>query len=632
MNVSTKADMYHVQQTKETLPPISDQEKKQRKRADAIWRLLTLSIWSLQSYLIYLLIQGIRSTKSDDEQTWIPSLFICWQITQLVTSILGESYRFILWSGVNLRQKTRLVGDRGPLVDIIVVSCGEDRSVILDTLRSVCAQDYPSFRVLLGDDGNDDELQEDIRQLREVSPCELLYYRRPGKSGCKRGYKAGNMNAALAYLDTVGPRRTEFCAFLDCDMIVESDFLRATIGHLLPNRNAGVVVVPQSFYNLPPNDPLYSSMYIHNWQDQVERDTLGAVWETGPGVVFRRKAIEAMGGFDEWVLMEDIIAGMLLNGLGWETVLCYEQLQWGLVPDTFAGYIAQRRKWCVGTIRGAMIARLGFHPQKMSKLTWRQRTVQFWYCISPYVSVTQRTLLPLAFLLLVATKQPLIVPINLRLLRRMTVMIGIAYRVQFMVSGMLCSYHMVRRKMEAATWLSPYLFLVIVKELLPHWLAGVPMRFTPTQLLESNLLERDAKLRAPRWHRLVVTIVYQGLWYHLLVATIAVSMFYDGYVSARSQKTADGVCLYLWSHILAPGGDWLVYGDLLAPLFYMVWPPTMPSRRDMLQKSSCGKMETWYPKLYYRQENWEWYGTLVKEVVMGGAYAFYLLVDRKFCT
>lgn len=86
-------------------------------------------------------------------------------------------------------------------------------------------------------------------------------------------------------------------------------------------------------------------MYIHNWQDQVERDTLGAVWETGPGVVFRRKAIEDMGGFDEWVLMEDIIAGMLLNGLGWESVLCYEQLQWGMVPDTFAGYIAQRKKW-----------------------------------------------------------------------------------------------------------------------------------------------------------------------------------------------------------------------------------------------------------------------------------------------
>ena len=235
-----------------------------------------------------------------------------------------------------------------PFVDIIIVTCGEDVDVILDTVRAACAQDYArsQWRVLVADDGNDDELQAALCSLSKDLPCQLLYHRRAGKPGSKTGYKAGNMNAALAHLDSLSESTgVEFCAFLDCDMIVARDFLRTCMGHLLTEPKAGVAIIPQSFYNLPRNDPLYQSKHIHNYLDQVQRDSLSSAWETGPGVVFRRQAIKDIGGFNEWVLMEDVVAGMFLNGHGWQTVYCHEQLQWGLVPDTLAGHIAQRRKW-----------------------------------------------------------------------------------------------------------------------------------------------------------------------------------------------------------------------------------------------------------------------------------------------
>ena len=35
----------------------------------------------------------------------------------------------------------------------------------------------------------------------------------------------------------------------------------------------------------------------------------------------------------------------MLHGRGWETVLVHEELQWGLVPDSFAEHVIQRTKW-----------------------------------------------------------------------------------------------------------------------------------------------------------------------------------------------------------------------------------------------------------------------------------------------
>lgn len=260
--------------------------------------------------------------------------------------LADEFWHFCSLAPSRTRQKTRLVGDKVPAVDIIVVSCGEDIDVILDTARAACAQNYPShrFRVLISDDGNDDALKDAVSALNKDAACDVLYYRRPGRAGSKTGYKAGNMNAALSYLDTLG-RRVEFCAFTDADMLLEADFLRACLGHMLLDPKSGVAIVPQSFYNLPTNDPLYQSMYVFNHSDQLQRDSIGAAFETGPGVLFRREALVDIGGFHSGALTEDIMCGMLLNGRGWQTILCFEQLQWGLVPETLAGHIAQHLKW-----------------------------------------------------------------------------------------------------------------------------------------------------------------------------------------------------------------------------------------------------------------------------------------------
>lgn len=106
----------------------------------------------------------------------------------------------------------------------------------------------------------------------------------------------------------------------------------------------------QRFYNVPTNDPLYQSLNVDGKFDEIQRDSMNCAWVTGPGVVFRCRAIRDIGGFPENALAEDILTGFTLQGRGWKVVYCREELQFGLVPDTFKAHVTQRMKWVSGYI------------------------------------------------------------------------------------------------------------------------------------------------------------------------------------------------------------------------------------------------------------------------------------------
>lgn len=96
---------------------------------------------------------------------------------------------------------------------------------------------------------------------------------------------------------------------------------------------------------MPTNDPLYQSLNVDGKFDEIQRDSMNCAWVTGPGVVFRCRAVRDIGGFPENALAEDIMTGFTLQGRGWKVVYCREELQFGLVPDTFKAHVTQRMKW-----------------------------------------------------------------------------------------------------------------------------------------------------------------------------------------------------------------------------------------------------------------------------------------------
>ncbi|OQE24481.1 hypothetical protein PENSTE_c007G03412 [Penicillium steckii] len=261
------------------------------------------------------------------------------------------------------RKRLRLQGDKGlPHVDVLLPCCGEEIGVILQTVKAACTMDYPEsqFRVLVLDDGGSSLLQKTISDLQLRWPH--LSYNSRGRQSGQVFAKSGNLNYALTNLQR--EFQPEFCAVLDADSIPTKDFLRATLPHLLMDPEAALVSTRQYFSNLPTGDPL-SQTREHFYTCQNARlDILGNAIDSGSGAVFRRQSIVDVGLYPTYSFSEDWQLSLLLRGKGYKTFQVDEALQFGLVPTSLAGHIAQRKRWNIG------------HAQQIpAMLSWRNNEI-----------------------------------------------------------------------------------------------------------------------------------------------------------------------------------------------------------------------------------------------------------------
>ncbi len=99
-----------------------------------------------------------------------------------------------------------------------------------------------------------------IRADMGGSKATLRYIARKKIPGVPHHAKAGNINNALMNEGTGG----DFIVIFDCDMICRPEFLQAVLPHfykmeseaLVIDENIAMVQTPQSFTNVPEDDPL----------------------------------------------------------------------------------------------------------------------------------------------------------------------------------------------------------------------------------------------------------------------------------------------------------------------------------------------------------------------------------------
>jgi cellulose synthase (UDP-forming) len=274
-----------------------------------------------------------------------------------------------------------------PTVDIFVASYNESADILTRTLIGCQAIEYSNKQVYLLDDGRRPEIAELCRRLG------VNYITRQDNKGAK----AGNLNNALARTSA------EFVITFDADHVPVRSFLAETIGHF---RDARVAQVQTAHHFFNPDlfqDRLRSHEYIANEQDmfyhivQPGRDVDNASFYCGSGAIFRRAAIDAIGGFPMTTITEDLHTSMLLHSRGWRSVYVNKNLSAGLAPESFDGYVTQRRRWSRGTMQ-VMLLRGGL---TLPGLTLAQRihyfaTLWYWFYGVPRVIYL---LAPLFFLL-----------------------------------------------------------------------------------------------------------------------------------------------------------------------------------------------------------------------------------------
>jgi cellulose synthase (UDP-forming) len=274
-----------------------------------------------------------------------------------------------------------------PAVDVFITIYDEPVEILFRTAVSCLAMDYPRKTVYVLDDGG----REEVRALAHRLGCVYL------ARGDRVHAKAGNLNHALRH--SCG----DLVAVFDVDHAPVRSFLRETVGFFSDPRVA-FVQTPHTFYNPDPfQRNLLLPQHVVNEQDLFYRlvmpgkDRWNAAFFCGSAAVFRRSALEAIGGFRTDTVTEDFHTSLHLHARGYRSIYLNRPLSRGLAPEDFSHYISQRLRWA----RGALQALRLDNPLAVRGLTLPQRLlyldsiVHFFFPIPRLIY----TLAPLAFLL-----------------------------------------------------------------------------------------------------------------------------------------------------------------------------------------------------------------------------------------
>ncbi len=234
-----------------------------------------------------------------------------------------------------------------PDVDVFIPTYNEPVDIVEATVAASAALRGARVRVFLLDDGNRDAMKALARRYG------VGYVRRT----LHQGAKAGNINHAL------GRTSAPFILVLDCDHVPHPDLLVRTLP-LFGGERVAFVQTPQYYANASTN-----TIAAAAWSQQAlffgpiarGKAAHDSMFCCGTNVVFRRSALDSVGGFPETSVTEDFELSVQLHEHGWASEYVPSVLANGLGPEDLASYVSQQHRWargCVGAIPSVARSRL----------------------------------------------------------------------------------------------------------------------------------------------------------------------------------------------------------------------------------------------------------------------------------
>ena len=229
-----------------------------------------------------------------------------------------------------------------PFVSIMIPAHNEE-SVIAHTVENIRNLTYKNIEIILIDDRSEDNTLEVIKSLADKFDNVKYLSRKkdafPGKSAV--------LNDALVIA------QGEAILVFDADATVEPDFLSKLVPNLEPE-DVGAVQARKVIRNSDTNilTKCQNNEYTLDTYLQVGRDAIkGAVELRGNGELIKRKALDDIGGWNNYTITDDLDMSTRLHIKGWDVRYCldakvYEEGVCYIIP-----LFRQRRRWLEGTIR-----------------------------------------------------------------------------------------------------------------------------------------------------------------------------------------------------------------------------------------------------------------------------------------
>ncbi len=242
-------------------------------------------------------------------------------------------------------------------VDIFIPVYGEPLAEIKET--AIAARDiYGKHTTYILDDGKSDEVEAMAKAI------DVEYIRRPENNHAK----AGNINYALT--QTSG----DYFVIFDADFVADKYFIYETLPFFEDDLMA-FVQTPQYYSNQTNFVSTAAGFMQHVFYSlvQVGKNRFNAAFCVGTNVIFRRTAIDQIGGMYSQSKSEDIWTSMILHEHGFKSIYINKVLAVGKTPETIKAYSKQQLRWATGSFE--IFAKK--NPLFNKKLTVDQRIQYF---------------------------------------------------------------------------------------------------------------------------------------------------------------------------------------------------------------------------------------------------------------
>jgi cellulose synthase/poly-beta-1,6-N-acetylglucosamine synthase-like glycosyltransferase len=260
-------------------------------------------------------------------------------------AILFVRYFSLLWFAYLEHAERNVFGDRNagelPPISVIIPAYNE-AEVISSALASVSRVDYPKLEVVVVDDGSSDET------LQVASAWEGVHGHIEFRVVTKEnGGKASALNTGIA----VSKHPFLFC--MDADSRLEPWTLRnamrgftdASVGAVAGNvkvQNRRRVITK-----------LQALEYIEglNMPRRAQGFVAAVNIVPGPVGLFRREALEEVGGYDTDTFAEDADLTLKMVATGWKVLYEDTAIAWTEAPERWLDLVQQRYRWTRGILQ-----------------------------------------------------------------------------------------------------------------------------------------------------------------------------------------------------------------------------------------------------------------------------------------
>lgn len=223
-------------------------------------------------------------------------------------------------------------------ISVLVPAWNEEKT-IKETIEAIFKIDYPIKELIVINDGSTDRTKEIVEELKKkYSNLKLINKENSGKGdSINHGIKIS---------------KGELIVIVDADSYPAEDSFKKLVGYFDEEKvgAATCVFVPRNtdkFFEKLQNIEYHVIAFTRKLWGYVD-----AIWVTpGPLAMYRKTALEEIGGFDTKNMTEDIEIAWNLAGHGYERRMCLSTNATTTVPNRLKAWYRQRRRWNVGGLQ-----------------------------------------------------------------------------------------------------------------------------------------------------------------------------------------------------------------------------------------------------------------------------------------